>query len=317
MALDHFVSQVHLKNFYAPDLGERMYAMRKTDLKRFTCDAYSQCRIEDGSTNNYLEEPRAIEEFLRDVEPRYNVAIANARRGRLEREDVFAISGFAAYVQSCSPGGMRIHAGPMQSTLEFTAAMLDDMGLLPPVPPELGADTLTDLLRSKSVVVNIDPKYPQSIGINTILKSTSMWGNSVWDLIINEDPDNPFFTSEYPIAIEGSSRPGIINRLVPLAPDLALRIWPDLRQRGRVDLDFAALRTRKVRSTRQDVLHINRSIVQSAESTVYFSRDLPWIPGFVEKNRAFRIGSESAQIPQGEQQMIISSLKIEKVEGQR
>ena len=102
-----------------------------------------------------------------------------------------------------------------------------------------------------------------------------------------------------------------------LAPDLALRIWPDLRQRGRVDLDFAALRTRKVRSTRQDVLHINRSIVQSAESTVYFSRDLPWIPGFVEKNRAFRIGSESAQIPQGEQQMIISSLKIEKVEGQR
>ena len=39
MSLDHFVSQVHLKNFYSPKLGNLMYAMRKNDLKLFTPDA--------------------------------------------------------------------------------------------------------------------------------------------------------------------------------------------------------------------------------------------------------------------------------------
>jgi hypothetical protein len=29
MALDQYVSQVHLKRFYPPVLGNRMYAMRK------------------------------------------------------------------------------------------------------------------------------------------------------------------------------------------------------------------------------------------------------------------------------------------------
>jgi hypothetical protein len=35
MALDHYVSQVHLKNFYSPALDGLMYAIRKSDLKRF------------------------------------------------------------------------------------------------------------------------------------------------------------------------------------------------------------------------------------------------------------------------------------------
>lgn len=51
MALDHYVSQVHLKNFYAPELGERMYGTHKKNLKTFPCDALSQYRIEEGSTN--------------------------------------------------------------------------------------------------------------------------------------------------------------------------------------------------------------------------------------------------------------------------
>ena len=31
MALDHFVSQVHLRNFYSPVLGDLMYAIRKIE----------------------------------------------------------------------------------------------------------------------------------------------------------------------------------------------------------------------------------------------------------------------------------------------
>ena len=60
MPLDHYVSQVHLKNFHSPKLGEMLYAMRKPDMKAFPCRTKDVCRIEEGSTNDYLTEPRAI-----------------------------------------------------------------------------------------------------------------------------------------------------------------------------------------------------------------------------------------------------------------
>jgi hypothetical protein len=35
MMLAHYVPQVHIRRFYSPALGERLYAIRKCDLKRF------------------------------------------------------------------------------------------------------------------------------------------------------------------------------------------------------------------------------------------------------------------------------------------
>jgi len=51
MALDHYVSQVHLKNFYAPELGEAFYASRKQAVRIFPQSSSNVCRIEQGSTN--------------------------------------------------------------------------------------------------------------------------------------------------------------------------------------------------------------------------------------------------------------------------
>lgn len=310
MALDHYVSQVHLKNFYAPELGERMYAIRKAGLKTYQCDSYSQCRIEDGSTNPYLQEPRIIEEFLKNVEPRYNAALEKLRAGQLDTDSIFAIAGFAAYVESCSPAGMRIHSIPLRKTLEVTAELLEMDGHLPPSPPELGGGSLSELLNSGRVQFTIDPKYPQSIGIQTIIKRLSIWGNSWWDILINDDENSPFFTSDYPVAIEQGERPGTVNRLVPLAPNLALRIKPDLDERGIVDLEFRNLRIRRVRATKQQIAAVNAAIVQGAETTVYYSSDRPWIPRFVEKYADFRIDPRTTKVPYGDGYMSISTMAV-------
>ncbi|WP_170964912.1 DUF4238 domain-containing protein [Rhizobium sp. M10] len=310
MALDHYVSQVHLKNFYAPDLGERMYAIRKAGLKTYQCDSYSQCRIEEGSTNPYLQEPRVIEEFLKDVEPRYNAALEKLRAGQLDRDSIFAIAGFAAYVESCSPAGMRIHSAPLRKTLEMTAELLEKDGRLPPAPPELGGESLAELLSSGRVQFAIDPKYPQSIGIQSILKRLSIWGNSWWDIVINEDGDSPFFTSDYPVAIQPGDRPGLVNRIVPLAPNLALRIKPDLAERGIVDLEFRNLRIRRVKATKQLIAAINTAIVQGAETTVYSSLDRPWVPRFVEKYANFHIEPRTTKVPYGDGYMAVSTMAV-------
>ena len=88
MPLDHYVSQVHLRKFQSPALGNRMYAIRKSNLKAFTPDSGAVCGINDGSTNAYLRENRGIEDFLRTVEPKYNAALDKLIAGEFAGEHV-------------------------------------------------------------------------------------------------------------------------------------------------------------------------------------------------------------------------------------
>ena len=205
-----------------------MYAIRKSDLKCFTPNSRSVCGIQDGSTNAYLHDERVIEEFLKTIEPNYNSALEKLKAGKIDDECIYTISGFVAYVITCSPGGMRIHSNALKGTVEATAAMMDAKGLIPPPPPELGGASFAELLRSEAVETTIDGKYPQAIGIASILERTAKFGNSKWEILRNRFADNPFFTSDFPAAIEKSGDPRILNRIVPLAPDLAIRILPNL-----------------------------------------------------------------------------------------
>ncbi|WP_372785766.1 hypothetical protein [Phenylobacterium sp.] len=132
MALDHYVSQVHLKRFYSPALNGLMHAVRKSDLKSFTPTAKAVCRIDEGSTNKYLEEPRAIEEFLKPIEAKYNAATAALQAGKPDHETIYVVAGFAGYVMSCSPAAIRINTAPLLGALDVTAKMMERSGKLPP-----------------------------------------------------------------------------------------------------------------------------------------------------------------------------------------
>jgi hypothetical protein len=179
--LDHFVSQVHLRNFYSPALGDRMYALRKFDLKAFTCSSEDVCRIEEGSTNLYVKEGRIIENVLTEIEPYYNASVKNLRTENIDHRTVFAVGGFIAYVQTCSPAGMRIFAEPIRKMLETIAEVEDAKGRLPIAPPALGGKSLRQLLADGTVKFDVDPKYPQALGITTMMGRLSKIGNSLWE----------------------------------------------------------------------------------------------------------------------------------------
>jgi hypothetical protein len=155
MALDHYVSQVHLRNFNSPALGGLLHAIRKSDLKQFPTKSQDVCRIEEGSTNAYLTEDRAIEEFLKAVEPRYNASLAKLRDNKMDQEAITSIAGFAAYIVTCSPAAMRISSGPLKSVLKSTAALLDEcetgLGDLPALFDDLRRYGLQDRLRRNSL----------------------------------------------------------------------------------------------------------------------------------------------------------------------
>jgi hypothetical protein len=295
MPLDHYVSQVHLRNFYSA-VTQRLFGIKKSDLKTFPCRSEDVCRIEDGSTNAYLTRERAIEDFLLSVEPRYNTAIATLRDGNPDRDCIYVVAGFAAYVSSCAPAAMRIGTPPLKAQLDAEARRLDKQGVFEKAPPSLGGKSMTELLDDGTVNFSVDQKYPQALGISGITYRQSVWGNSSWEVLRNTDPDVSFCTSDFPVAIE--HRPdGGVNRIVPLAPDLAVRIIPDNRLRGAPpDLSFGNFSCRYRPAGRADVVGINRTIVQCAEEVVFFRDDTDWVKPFVSKNRYFRIETVIDQI---------------------
>lgn len=311
MPLDHYVSQVHLRKFYSPALGNRMYAIRKTDLKAFTPDSQAVCRIMDGSTNAYLREDRAIEDFLKTIEPNYNAALDQLIAREIDNKCIYTIAGFVAYVVSCSPTGMRIGSGPLKSTVETTAAMMEVKGLLPPPPQQLGDTTLTELLRGGAVNVTIDPKYPQAIGISSILELTAIFGNFKWEILHNDFDDSLFFTSDFPAAIEKTDDPRILNRIVPLAPNLALRVKPDLTlDKGRSGFSFANFGYRSRNVGRKELVKLNCLIVRCAGETVFYRDDHPWVRTFVAKNRHYRIEPHTHRLTTPTGTLLVSTQRV-------
>jgi hypothetical protein len=311
MPLDHYVSQVHLKNFYSPALDALMYAIRKSDLKKFKCNSQSVCRIENNSTNTYLTKDRAIEEFLLGVEPRYNAAVAKLRNDKIDQECIQVIAGFLSYLTCCCPAAMRVHSGPMQKMVESTAAIIDAQGVLEKSPPSLGGKSLSELLKDGAVRINVDPKYPQAIGISNIIERVSIFGNAEWEILHNADPDSPFFTSDYPVAIESTSDPRVQSKLTPLTPTLALRITPKVEMSGaKLDFSFTRFSQRQLHLKRQEVLNANRLIVQCAEDIVFYRDDHAWIDKLVEKNRYHRIEAVTSRLPHGTGYMLLSTQKI-------
>jgi hypothetical protein len=296
--LDHYVSQVHLRNFYSPKLGRRMYALRKSDLRAFTCRSQDVCRIEAGSTNPYLKEPRIIEDFLTEVEPYYNASVANLRSDTIDHRTVFAIGGFIAYVQTCSPAGMRIFSEPLRKSLETVAEVEDAKGSLPLSPAQLGGKSLTTLIADGTIKFTVDPKYPQALGVTTIMGRMSQFGNSKWEILLNDYPTSPFFTSDYPLAIEPADDPRIVHWIVPLAPDIAVRIIPDIALvRSKDDLTFSNFSYKVRRLRHAEVRELNQRIVQCAEDIVFCRNNETWMANFIAKNRHYRIETTTRKIP--------------------
>jgi len=310
MPLDHYISRVYLRNFYSPSYG-RLNAVRKADLKYFTPRAEDVCRLEEGNTNRYLIEPRAIEEFLKGIEPKYNKVLASVRQGEVGPEDVYVLAGLVSYFLVCSPAGTRLRAEPMKPILAETARRLDRLGKIPPAPAALGGETITQLLDSGTVGIGVDEKFPQAMGISGIHDHIFRFGNFSWDFLINPFPNLSFFTSDYPLALEESGQPFILNKLVPLAPDLALRIRPDRSPLPSTkDFTFPKFRPSFQKLRRSALGEINMRIVRCAETTVFYRDEDTTTLDFITRHAGFRIESLTERIPRGEGMLLLNSERI-------
>lgn len=130
------------------------------------------------------------------------------------------------------------------------------------------------------------------------LRSIAVLGNFKWEVLLNHSDQSPFFTSDFPVAIEEAEDPRVLNRIVPLAPNLAIRIKPNVSiDRERADLSFSHFEHRARRIGQKQVAEINQLIVRCAERTVFYREEYGWIPKFIARNRHYRVEPTTRKAP--------------------
>ncbi len=213
---------------------------------------------------------------------------------------------------------MRILSEPYRGTITETAKTLERHDLLPKTPKELVGKTLAQMLEDGSVKAAVDEKYPQAVGISQIIRRTALLGNFKWEILVNEHEDSPFFTSDFPVAIEKTPVPQTLCKVVPLSPYLALRIFPDIElDKDKADLDFANFGYRVSKLSRSQVGEVNKLIVRSAESLVFFPVLYDWIPKFVNRNSPYRIEPVTSALPTPSGSMMIFSQRIARIDSDK
>jgi hypothetical protein len=105
--------------------------------------------------------------------------------------------------------------------------------------------------------------------------------------------------------------PGEIKRIVPLAPNLAIRIRPDLTiDKDLADLSFANFRYDRRKISQKEVVEINRLIVKCAEDTIFYHDDSAWVQRFIAKNRNYRVEPTASKQRAGNGFLVTSRLEI-------
>jgi len=287
-----------------------MYAYRKSDGAQFPCGSEDVCRISDGSTNQFLGEPRILEDFLRRIEPSYNRACEALASGQFSIDDIVIIAGFAAFVIGTSPTAMRLGAEQLTHLAHAEVELLDRMGMLEHAPAELNGKTATELIQEGALRIETDAKFPQAIGISGVASLTKAFSTFHWEILLNRRSDRfPFLTSDFPAAIEGIGVKVPALRIVPLRPDLAVRIVPQIRPEWRPDLE-SDFRFKMCRPSPTEVRKVNLAIVRSAENLVFSSVRAPWVQSIVASNARFRLELEHNRKAEGSGFQLLNSVAV-------
>lgn len=287
MALDHYVSQVHLKQFLRQSDKKLLHAARKSDLSQFTPRPKDVCRVEDGSTNEYLVENRAVEEFLKEIEPAYEPCLARVADGDLDWNARQVFSGFLAYIQTYTPAALRMFDPMIRAMLERTTKILEEKGDLEPIDvpelPDWHGKTLSQLTEEGKVNLNIDLRMPQAMATTQLSKISHALASSDVS-VLRPIGRARFLTSDFPSVILAHHQNKFAQRFLPISPKLGLVFHTHTSNESRENVNnrFIEIGARKTQK-------INEEIMKAAEDLVFSTHRYPWLLSEMKRFRKFRV----------------------------
>lgn len=302
MSEDHYIAQTYLKNFGDPSHGGMLHAYRKSDGFEFPCWPADVCREWDGDKNPLMEDTELLGDFRKIFEPHWTPSIANIRSNKISNDDKFKISGYIANLMTCTPAWGRvmekIYLKDKLGYLSFDVKMKRkhdkiDKRLIEGV----------EMLEKGDLKLVVNPNHMKALSTRCLVVNTIQIYNQDWQIVSN-DTDHFFVTSDNPLAIDYSGRPGDqMKRFLPITPHLCLCIkYSSLRD---IDPKNIAPYLRlppegKIQAcgySSQDVKHINRLVIKCAENTVFSSKKEPKIHDLVVKYNKYRVDADYIEYP--------------------
>lgn len=306
MALDHYIPQVYLRQFNTINGVDGFTGIKKSNGEIFPTKSKDVCRIESFNTNEYFDEPRLIEDFLKTIEPKVNDSINKINNQNIDYECIYAISGLIAYINSCSPGAIRLSNKLTQKTTEHYLRIGDQLGKFPSFHTDTEDLNIGDLIDEKELTVSVDNKYCHAIGVSNILQTLFTFGNFKWEILQNNST-MPYITSDYPIAIEQTFDPTIVNKIFPLTPKIAIKIYPERIYNAddkKVKFDYFGVSYKKVDFKIVD--SINREIIKSAESLIFAMKIDKSILNYVKQFGCYHVDYDVSIVKYGTKSAIQS-----------
>lgn len=297
MARDHFVSQVHLKQFIDPNDGRRTNAVRKSDLKVFSPRPKDVCAVENGNSNPYLVEERLIERLLAEIEPAYEPNLQKIRNGCVDGRVREVFGGFAAAVMISAPTFRRLARPAITRALIEHAKRLHEAEPFPPFPisgnSKYDGKSLPELIESGLIKFNVDMQMPQAMVAAKLGNLVNIFTNCDWE-ILQLSGEGRLLTSDFPFALLDSVHRDRCSRFMPLSVDLGIVFHNALSGRSE---KFGGIQKFEV-SSKSKVAYLNRSIVKSAEDVVFCSTNDSWFRSLVHKYRNFRLDIDPVTMTQ-------------------
>jgi hypothetical protein len=297
MTQDHFVSQTYLTPFCDTNAGGKLHAYRKANGTVFHPSPHGVCKERDGDLNSKFipHRPELLGDLRSLFEPHWPQCVKDMFAHNISADDRWHISCAIANFMACTPTWRDIGAGmatrQLAGHLSFAKAMQAKHGGNPDLPVEA-------IQALEQDQIHIDPDYIKCIQTKMFLDLAWATYNQNWDVIFNAT-DCPFLTSDNPFAyltMETITEP--VSRVLPVTPQLCLRITYDIREAGPLDLSKrhkGGLRFGHINADSAQI--VNRFAVMCADRFVFSSIDSPDVANFVRKYGDYRIVEDYVELP--------------------
>jgi len=317
MSKDHYVAQTYLKHFLDPGSSGQLHVYKKQDLKYFPSGTKPICKKINWDSNEYFpDNPRLMDEYLKEFEPKWNEAVERISKGISCKKSKYYMSGYIAALTVRTPAMFRQQKKLIEHNLE--TRRLAEAKRLQENPDGIeDVDELISGLLSPDIKLEIDPEYVKARAMQTL--TTLLWTfyRSDWHVLFTNN-DMFYLTSDNPSCLLYLDSPLYASgRFVPITPKLAVIIETDINipmenipdpavELPDTLIKFGAIKKKKLHS-------LNTLVVQSAEEIIISPRRKKSISKLVRKYRNWRVDNTTERITTKKGYTDYSQSKAQKV----
>ena len=234
---DHYVAQTYLEAFTNAGGMLVPYYKGKSVVVGSPKPPKAVCFEIDGDANRYFNNPRILDKYLPQFENPWKQNVAALRGRQFDGMIKFQISGYLAFLRTCTPTAKRLNQEATQAALQPMAqrGLERHFRARPPADKETKG-IIEKLIREKQIAFEVDRQFPHAVCISRLHYLAAQFVYGTWLVMINES-DHPFLTSDNPaVAYYHNRNVTRANIYVPIAPDVALMITPDPDRNKVIDL---------------------------------------------------------------------------------